>query len=103
MPSDKPSNRQSFNTGLRLNPTTPALTLVRCGRACKPLRTTKGSPAARYPVELNYFYACFEASNTEACMRVPAVPDDCVIRLSIADMSKSFKQVNIHKVAVPEG
>ncbi|CDQ67520.1 unnamed protein product [Oncorhynchus mykiss] len=27
MPSDEPSNRQSVNTGLRLNPTTPALTL----------------------------------------------------------------------------
>uniref|UniRef100_A0A8C7FW37 DENN domain containing 4B n=1 Tax=Oncorhynchus kisutch TaxID=8019 RepID=A0A8C7FW37_ONCKI len=45
MPSDEPSNRQSVNTGLRLNPTTPALTLVGCGRACKLLRTTKGNPA----------------------------------------------------------
>ena len=26
-------NRQSVNTGLRMNPTTPALTLVGCGRA----------------------------------------------------------------------
>ena len=26
-------NKQSVNTGLRLNPTTPALTLVGCGRA----------------------------------------------------------------------
>jgi hypothetical protein len=33
MPSDEPSNRQSVNTGLRLNPTTPALTLIGCGRA----------------------------------------------------------------------
>ena len=33
MPSDKPSNKQSTNTGLRLNYTTPALMLVRCGRA----------------------------------------------------------------------
>ena len=33
MPSDEPSNRQSANKGLRLNTTTPALTLVRCGRA----------------------------------------------------------------------
>jgi hypothetical protein len=38
------------------------------------------------------FYACFEASNTEACTRAPAVLDDCVITLSVA-----FKQVNIHK------
>jgi hypothetical protein len=31
MPSTEPSNRHSVNTGLRSNPTTPALTLVRCG------------------------------------------------------------------------
>ena len=29
---DEPSNKQSINTGLRLNPTTPARTLVGCGR-----------------------------------------------------------------------
>ena len=31
--SDGQSYKQSVNTGLRLNPTTPALTLVGCGRA----------------------------------------------------------------------
>ena len=36
-------------------------------------------------------------SNTETCMSAPAVPDDCVITLSIANVSKTFKQVNIHK------
>ena len=41
------------------------------------------------PDKLNYFYACFEASNT-------------VITLSIADVNKTFKQVNIHKAAGPE-
>ena len=30
-------------------------------------------------------------------MRASAVPGDCVITLSIADVSKTFKQVNIHK------
>jgi hypothetical protein len=38
------------------------------------------------PDELNNFYAHFEASNTEACMRAPAVPDDCVIILTVAGM-----------------
>jgi hypothetical protein len=47
--------------------------------------------------ELNYFYACFEASNIETCMRASAVPDDYVIMLSAADVSKAFKQVNNHK------
>ena len=43
------------------------------------------------------------ASNTELCVRAPAVPDDCLITLSVADVSKTFKQVNIHKAAGPAG
>ena len=43
----------------------------------------KGNPIA---------IARFEESNTEACMRAPAVPDDCVITLSVPDVSKTFKQ-----------
>ena len=54
------------------------------------------------PDKLNHFYACFEASNTEAYMRASAVPGDCVITLSLADVSKTFKQVNIHKTAGPD-
>ena len=38
---------------------------------------------ASLPDELNHFYARFEASNTELCMRASAVPDDCVITLSV--------------------
>ena len=55
------------------------------------------------PDELNYFYTRFEANNTETCMRAPAVPEDCVIMLSAADVSKTFKQINIHKAAGPDG
>ena len=55
------------------------------------------------PDELNHLYAHIEASSTEACMRASAVQDGCVIRLSIADVSKTFKQVNIHKAAGPDG
>ena len=36
-------------------------------------------------------------------MRASAVPDNCVITLSVADVSKTFKQVNIHKAAGPDG
>jgi hypothetical protein len=36
-------------------------------------------------------------------MRASAVPGDCVITLSVADVSKTFKQVNIHKAAGPDG
>jgi hypothetical protein len=55
------------------------------------------------PDKLNHFYARFEANNTEACMRASAVPDDCVITHSVADVSKTFKQVKIHKAARPDG
>jgi hypothetical protein len=47
------------------------------------------------PDELYAFYARFEASNTEACTRAPAVLNDCVITLSVADVNKTFKQFNI--------
>ena len=36
-------------------------------------------------------------------MRASAVPDNCVIMLSAADVSKTFKLVNIHKATGPEG
>ena len=54
------------------------------------------------PVELNRLFSRFEASNTETCMRASAVPEDCVITLSAANVSKTFKQVNIHKAAGPD-
>ena len=52
---------------------------------------------ASLPDELNAFYVRFEASNTGACTRAPAVLDDRVITLLVADVKKIFKQVNIHK------
>ena len=42
------------------------------------------------PDELNYFYARFEANNTETCMRAPAVLEDYVSPPSAADVSKTF-------------
>ena len=62
---------------------------------------SRGLPSdTSLPDELNYFYACFEANSTETCMRAPAVPENCVITLSAANVSKIFKQVNIRKAAV---
>ena len=52
--SVEPSNRPSVNTGLRSNPTTLALMLVRCGRVCKLSRITKGNPAVSWPVTRAY-------------------------------------------------
>ena len=75
----------------------------------KTITDYKGQPRRQLPSdtslpdELNAFYACFEASNTAACMRAPAVLDECVITLPVVDVSKTFKQVNIHKAAGPDG
>ena len=96
MPYDEPSNRQSVNTGLRLNRTTPAPTLIGCGMACK-LPDCKGKHSHELPSdmslphELNNIYAHFEASITETCMRASTVPDEYVITLSIADARKIIK------------
>jgi hypothetical protein len=66
-----------------------------------PNQTTKGSTADSCPVTslqdaLHNFYARVEVSNT--------VSDDFVITLlSAADVSKTFKKVNIHKAAGPDG
>jgi hypothetical protein len=51
------------------------------------------------PDKLNNFYARVEASNNETCMRASAILDDCAITLSAAAVSKTFKEVNIHKAA----
>jgi hypothetical protein len=40
--------------------------------------------------ELNAFYACVEAGNTESYIRAPAVPNDYVILLSIENVSKTL-------------
>ena len=58
--------------------------LAGCVRACKLLdykgKHSRELPSdASLPDKLNYFYAHFEASNSEACMRASAVLDDCVI------------------------
>jgi hypothetical protein len=57
---------------------------------------------ASLQMEVNAFYAHLKASNTEACMRSPALLGDCVITVSVADVSQTFKQVNIHKAAGPD-
>ena len=61
------------------------------------------SSGTSLPDKLNYFYAHFEASYTETCKRASTFQDDCVITLAVAVVSKTFKQVNIHKAAGPDG
>ena len=102
---NKPSNRQSINTGLR----SAVSDARRMWQGLQTITDYKGKHSQELPSdmslsdELNYFYPRVEASNTETCMRTSAVLDNCVITLSIADVSETFKQVNIHKAAVPDG
>jgi hypothetical protein len=99
MPSDKPTNRQSINTGLKFNLTTLALTELATVLDYKGKPSYELPSEASLPDERNTFYARFEAGNTEPCMRAPVVPDNCVITLAVANVSKTFKQINIHKAA----
>ena len=109
MPSDEPSNRQSFNTGLRSNCTTPASDARWRWQGLQTITDYEGKHSRELPsdtslpYELNYSYSRFETNNTYTCMRAPAVLEDCVITLSAADVSKTFKQVNILKAAGPDG
>jgi hypothetical protein len=69
----------------------------------KTIMDYKGKPRgelpseASLPDELKAFYAHFEASNTEACTRAPAVLDDCVITLSVAKVNKTFNRSTFTK------
>ena len=70
----------------------------------KTITDYKGKPRRKLPSDeslqnkLNAFYAHFAASSTE-----PMGLDDCVITLSVADVNKTLKQVNIYKAAGPDG
>jgi hypothetical protein len=99
MPSDKPSNRQSVNTGLRMWQSLKDVAGLANYYSLQGMHSRELPSDTSLPDKLNYFYACFEANNTETCMRAPAVLKDCVITLSEANVSKTFRQVNIHKAA----
>ncbi len=61
--------------------------------------------AASLPDELNIFYARFEADNTAHTENAPAAAAEEVstLSLSVADVTRSFKRVNIHKAVGPDG
>ena len=103
MPSDKPSNRtkiESYYTGSDAHWMLQGLQTI---TDYKGKHSQELLSDTSHPDELNNSYARFEASNTETCMRASAVPDNCVITLTAADVSKTFKQVHIHKATGPDG
>ena len=58
---------------------------------------------ASLPDELNAFYARFDNNNTILCVKASTDPEDWVVSLSEANVSKVFTQVNTHKAAGPDG
>ncbi len=61
--------------------------------------------AASLPDELNTFYACFEADNTAhtESAHTAAAEEVSPLSLSVADVTRSFKRVNILKAVGPDG
>ena len=61
--------------------------------------------AASLPDELNNFYARFEAHNTAHTESAPAAAAEEVsaLSVSVADVTRSFRRVNIRKAAGPDG
>ncbi len=61
--------------------------------------------ASSLPDELNTFYARFEADNTAHTERAAAAAAEEVspLTLSVADVTRSFKRVNIRKAVGPDG
>ncbi len=60
---------------------------------------------ASLPDELNTFYARFEANNTAHTESAPTAAAEEVspLSLSVADVTRSFKRVNIRKAVGPDG
>ncbi len=61
--------------------------------------------AASLQDELNNFYAHFEADNTAhtESAPTPAAKEESALSLSVADVTRSFKRVNIRKAVGPDG
>ncbi len=61
--------------------------------------------ATSLPDELNHFYARFEAHNTAHTESAPvAVAEEAsALSISVADVTQSFRWVNIHKAVGPDG
>ncbi len=61
--------------------------------------------SASLPDELNTFYARFEADNTShtESAHTATAEEDSPLTLSVADVTRSFKRVNIRKAVGPDG
>ncbi len=72
---------------------------------CKGNKPATVNIAASLPDKLNLFYACFEAHNPAHTESAPtAVAEEAsAISIFVADVTRSFKWVNINKAVGPDG
>ncbi len=72
---------------------------------CKGNKPATVNIAASLPDKLNLFYARFEAHNPAHTESAPAAvaEEASAISISVADVTRSFKRVNIHKAVGPDG
>ncbi len=121
--SGDPSKQPNDNIKTKLKNNSTTITQEACGRELttqkkvskdsKAITGFKGNKpatvniAASLPDELNTFYARFEADNTAHTENVPApaaaAEEVSPLSLSVADVTRSFKRVNIRKAVGPDG
>uniref|UniRef100_A0A8C7SXS3 Trafficking protein particle complex 8 n=1 Tax=Oncorhynchus mykiss TaxID=8022 RepID=A0A8C7SXS3_ONCMY len=107
MPCDESSNRQSINKGLRFNHTTPALTLVLCGRSCK-LLDYKGKHSCELPSDkptrraksLQFYTGVAAGTSHGACLtlndhnRLRLFIQEFTFRGLLPHIEKNIRQLN---------
>ncbi len=109
--SGDPSKQPNDNIKTKLKNNSTTTTQEACGRASTTSQVFKGNKpatvniAASLPDELNTFYVRFEAHNTAhtECAPTAAAEEVSPLSLSVADVTRSFKRVNIRKAVGPDG
>ncbi len=101
--SGDPSKQPNDNIKTKLKNISTTTTHEACGRASTTSQVLKGiNIAASLPDKLNTFYARFEADTTAHTESAPTAAAEEVspLSLSVADVTRSFKRVNIRPVAL---
>jgi hypothetical protein len=105
MISVRQSNRQNVRTETKWSRSSTAQTGDVCGRVYRQ-SDSKGKTShvtdtdVLLPDKLNTFFTCFEDNSVP---RIWASPENCELTFTVADVSKTFKRVNPHKAAGPDG
>ncbi len=103
------ATKRQYKTNLKNN-STPTMQEV-CGRASTTSQVLKGINQLLWtlyislPDELNTFYARFEADNTAhtESAHTAAAEEVSPLSISVADVTRSFKRVNIRTAVGPDG